>query len=192
MANVMKVPPKFEKESEYENWKRDISIWRELTDLEKGKQALAIHLSLSGRARIASSEIELAELKKDNGVETLLMKLDDLFLQDEGRRKFAVFHEMYNLRRSADTSVHEFICTFEHVSYNFASLKMNLPDAVMAFMLLASCNFAENEVQLVMSAISDVTYENMKAAIKRIFGGGAHGNYFSKAVKVLVSLQRPT
>ena len=36
-------------------------------------------------------------------------------------------------------------------------------------MLLASSNSNENELQLVMSAITDVTYANMKSAFKRIF-----------------------
>ena len=39
----MKLPPKFEKDEEYESWKRDLFIWRELTDLAKFKHALAVH-----------------------------------------------------------------------------------------------------------------------------------------------------
>ena len=39
----------------------------------------------------------------------------------------------------------------------------------MAFMLLASCRLADNEQQLVMSAIVGATYETVKTALKRIF-----------------------
>ena len=45
------------------------------------------------------------------------------------------------------------------------------PDAAMVFMLLASCNLPDKEVQLVMSAIQDVTYVKIKSAIKRIYVG---------------------
>ena len=59
-----KWPPKLESDAAYESRKRDIGIWCELCDLSKEKQALEIHLSLTGRARIASSEISVENLKK--------------------------------------------------------------------------------------------------------------------------------
>ena len=100
-----KCPPRFESESEYENWKKDIQIWCGLTDLAKDKQALAIHLSLTGRARTASSEIELAVLKSENGVKSIIEKLDSLFLPDKGRRQFTAFHNLYNYRRNNNNTV---------------------------------------------------------------------------------------
>lgn len=75
--------PRFENDETYENWKRDIGIWCELTELAKGKQALAIHLSLSGRARAASSEIDVADLKKDTGVEIYHYKPSACLHQDQ-------------------------------------------------------------------------------------------------------------
>lgn len=166
-----KWPPKFVDESAYENWKKDIGIWCELTELKKEKQALAIHLSLDGRARQASSELDLGVLKKDDGVDKLLEKLDGLFLVDKGRRQFAAFQDLYHLRRSSDMEVRKFVSVFEHTYFKFTSQGMSLPDPVMAFMLLASCRLGDSEQQLVMSAISDVSYSNMKGALNRIFAG---------------------
>ena len=65
----------------------------------------------------------------------------------------------------------EFITEFEHTYFKFTKQGMTLPDSVMAFMLLASCNLSDNEQQLVMSAISEVTLKNMKGALSRIFHG---------------------
>ena len=48
--------------------KKDIEIWCELTDLAIEKPALAIHLVLTGRARVASSKLEVTELKAEEGV----------------------------------------------------------------------------------------------------------------------------
>ncbi|KAK3874911.1 hypothetical protein Pcinc_020228 [Petrolisthes cinctipes] len=179
MACSTKWPPKLESGSSYENWKKDIDIWCELTDLPKKKQALAIHLSLSGRARVATSEIDAADLKQDTGVQTLLMKLDGLFLVDKGRRQFAAFHELYNYRRAGDVSVRKFVAEFEHTYFQFKKQDMELPDSVMAFMLLASCNLSDGEQQLVMSAITDVTYANMKSALNRIFAGEICGQKYA-------------
>ena len=61
---------------------------------------------------------------------------------------------------------------------------MILPDPVIAFMLLASCKFTDSEVQLIMSAITEVTYDNMKSALKRIFGSDIGNKYFNKETKV--------
>ena len=136
------------------------------------RKALAVHLSLSGRARLATSEIPVNDLKKDNGVEAIIDKLDSLFLPDKSWRQFSAFNKLYNLRRKSGTTVKEFICEFDHVYYEFTQKDMELPDSVIAFMLLASCSFSGNEMQLVMSAITDVQYSSMKSAIQRIFEGG--------------------
>lgn len=165
-----KWPPKLNNDASYENWKRDIAIWCELTDFTAPKQALAIHLSLSGRARTASSEIKVDDLKKDTGVKTLIEKLDTLFLPEKGRRQFTAFHKLYNLRRKENVGIVEFVAEFEHVYFNFKTEEMTLPDPVMAFMLLASCKMSESDVQLVMSAVNDVKYDTMKATLIRIFG----------------------
>ena len=78
---------------------QDIKIWCELTNLPKTKRAFAIHLSLAGRARTASSELSVANLKKETGVDILIAKLDATFLPNKGRQQFSVFNELYNLRR---------------------------------------------------------------------------------------------
>ena len=171
MASSSKCPPRFVGECNYEHWRKDIEIWCKLTDLPKKKQALAIHLSLEGRARLASSEITIAELESDDGVKSLLTKLDGLFLADAGRRKYTAFQDLYNLRRQDDQDIRTFVSIFEHTYFLFTTQGMSLPDPVMAFMLLASCKLSDNEQQLVMSAIANITYENMKIALNRIFSG---------------------
>ncbi|KAK3887825.1 hypothetical protein Pcinc_008076 [Petrolisthes cinctipes] len=67
---------------------------------------------------------------------------------------------------------------------------MELPDSVMAFMLLASCTLSDGEQQLVMSAITDVTYANMKSALNRIFAGEICGQKYAP-VPVSVAKSEP-
>ena len=165
-----RTPPKLLNEMLYEQWKKDVAIWGLLTDLPQKKQALAIHLSLSGRARAASSELTVDELNSDDGVKELIRKLDKIFLPDEGRRKFSAFCELYNLRRHDGVSINDFVSEFEHCYYKFKENDMTLPDPVMAFMLLASCGLDERDVQLVMSGVAEVSFKNMKDALKRIYG----------------------
>ena len=90
-GNVFKNPPSFTTDGNYESWKKDIAIWCKLTDIAKEKQALAIHLVLTGKARQASSEVEISDLGKPDVVEYLIRKLDQLFLMDESCRQFRAF-----------------------------------------------------------------------------------------------------
>ena len=60
----------------YDVWRKDINIWTRLTDLDKKKQALAIHLSLNERARQATSELEVEKLECDDGIKNLIERLD--------------------------------------------------------------------------------------------------------------------
>ena len=84
--------------------------------MPKGKQALAIHLSLSGRACSVSQKIDADNLKKEDGIQTLLNKLDNLFLADKGRRWYVAFHRLSNFRTADSVEVGKFICEFEHIS----------------------------------------------------------------------------
>ena len=82
-----KCPPELDSEEDYDNWKEDVLTWCELTDLPKNKHALAVQLSLSGRARHAAKQVSRNKLKTDGGVDVLLKKLGEAFLQDQGRRR---------------------------------------------------------------------------------------------------------
>ena len=109
-SSNMKNPPVFkEDEMDYEQWKKDIDLWTLLTDLPKAKMAIAIHLSLTGRARKASSELTANELKAENGTKTLLEKLDRVFLQDKNWRCFNNYLAFENCRREDGTSIEEFL-----------------------------------------------------------------------------------
>ena len=61
-----KCPPVFEENSDYDTWKKDIELWEAFTDLPADKCGIAVHLSLKGRARSASSELSVSELKSDD------------------------------------------------------------------------------------------------------------------------------
>ena len=168
MAPNMKMPPALEDEDAYEVWKEDLAIWCDLTDLPANKHALAVRLVLTGRAKDAASQVNMDDLKKDNGVKLLLQKLDSIFLVEKGRRQFSVFNDLYNFQRS-NMDISGFVSGFEHVYFKFTQQGMTLPDTVLAFMLLRAANLSDVERKLVMSAINDVTYNNMKNALKRVF-----------------------
>ena len=74
-----KTPPIFSDNNDYEVWKKEIGLCCECTDVAKSKQGIAIHLSLTGRARQAISELAVYELKFDDGVNTFSPNLIEYF-----------------------------------------------------------------------------------------------------------------
>ena len=168
MATTMKMPPPLEDEDSYEVWKEDLQIWCDLTDIPVEKQALAVHLTLTGRARAASQQVKREDLKKSTGVKTLLTKLDSEFLVEKGRRQFAAFNAFHNYTRTTD-DMGTFVSGFENVYFKFTQQGMTLPDTVLAFMLLRAGNLEEVDRKVIMSSIKEVTYANMKSSLKRVF-----------------------
>lgn len=81
-AGNYKNPPPFDEKTAYESWKNEVEIWRRVTDLDKKKQALAVTLSLTGRARDSALEISAEDLNADTGMQTLIAKLDSVFLKE--------------------------------------------------------------------------------------------------------------
>ena len=67
-----KSPPILSDEKGYDVWRNEISMWQLVTDLDQKKQALAVTLCFSGRAREAALEIKAEELNTNNGTKILL------------------------------------------------------------------------------------------------------------------------
>ena len=87
MASVIKNPPLLDDIENYEQWKEDVLMWKEITDLSKSKQALAVHLTLKGQAREVANQVSTADKKKENGLDILLEKLDESFLREPEKKE---------------------------------------------------------------------------------------------------------
>ena len=64
----------------YRKWQEKIEFWLRLTRLPKKSRALALCLSLSGRAEEASKQIPKDSLQSADGIKVLFAKLDTLYL----------------------------------------------------------------------------------------------------------------
>ena len=161
---IFKLPTLKEDGANYECWKKDIDIWcHAASGLDGVKQAIAIHLSLAGKARTATSELDLKNAAEATAVKTIIEKLDKLFLPEKGVRQFNAFCGLFNLRKKEECAMTNFISEFEHTVFTFKQEGMVLPDAVMAFMLLASCNLSDSDSHLVMTEIFNVTFSSAAA-----------------------------
>ena len=89
----------------YENWKKEIKIWQVFTDLPKKKQGRAIYLALSGKAREAVLELNIEKLNDDSGVDNVLKRLVELFLQDSNQSAYMAYHKFEKFQRSPDMDI---------------------------------------------------------------------------------------
>ena len=82
-------PPRFDKRKSYELYRKEVSAWREVTDLPNTKQGIVIALSLGeddDRRHIKESifdQISIEILKTDGGFTVVLIFLDSLLVKDD-------------------------------------------------------------------------------------------------------------
>ena len=153
---MQKNPPVLTDESCYQTWVRDIKVWRMLTDLKKEKYGPAIYLSIFGKARDAVSAIETEDIGKENGADTILKKLDEIYLKDKNTRAYLAFKTFYNFRRTAGMPISEFVVDFERYNNEMKRYEMTLPDNVLAFMMLTAANIEEDNEKLVRATVTDL------------------------------------
>ena len=167
---VVKLPVLNSDGDNYESWKNDVKYWCYASSFPTIKQAIAIHLSLSGKARAATKQLKLLADSDVDPVDQIFEKLDNLFLDEKEFRQFKAFRNIVFLRRSEDCSIPDFIAKFEDLVFDCSVEDMQLPDPVPANLLLLFRNLSESQNQMVLSSLSPITYKGMRSALLRIFG----------------------
>ena len=102
----------------YELFKQKLLPWREVTDLSKDKQGVAIALSLpeEDKNKIQEkvfNEIGLDKLKQDDGLDTLIQFLYGILLKDELSDSLEKLEEFEAFQRASGQSITEYISTFD-------------------------------------------------------------------------------
>ena len=72
MATRNTPPPVFSEDISWLDYKKELKIWQALTDLPAKKQGPNLYLSLTGKAREAALELDIAVISKDDGLEKIL------------------------------------------------------------------------------------------------------------------------
>ena len=158
-ASYTKAPPALSNSKSYGDWKKLIKIWKEVTSLDKSKQALALVLSLEGEAQDAALQIESTDLSKDEGVDILLNRLDKLYTKDVLSEKYAALEAFETYRRPATLSIRDFMTEFDKRYFKIKSLSTTMSDDLLAYRLLKAANLSSNHEQLVKATVTDLNYD---------------------------------
>ena len=167
--SVIKNPPVLEDLENYEQWKEDVLMWVEVTDLQKSKQALAVHLTLKGQAKEVANQVSTEDKKKEDGLKLLLAKLDDAFLKEPERRKFMAYQDFEECVRKDDMSICDFMREFDTKYFKMKVKQMELPDEVLAFRLVKNCKLTDVQRDQVMASTKPLSFTEVRATLKRMF-----------------------
>ena len=173
MASVIKNPPTLDDVENYERWKEDVLMWKEVTDVSKNKQALVVHLTLKGQAREVANQVSTDDKRKDNGLELLLDKLDEAFLKEPERRKFMAYQNFEECTRKDGVPICDFMREFDAKYYKMKEKGMVLPDEVLAFRLVKNCKLTEVQKDQVMASTKPLSFKEVRATLKRMFESSA-------------------
>ena len=74
------------------------------------------------------SRLSSTDLNKDDELNILLNKLDELFKIEQTQDSYYTYTQFNNLSQSKEMDISEYILEFEHLNDKMLKLKLKLPD----------------------------------------------------------------
>ena len=163
----------------YERYKQELAAWRRITDVPKKNQGIAVALTLpcehtSGIRGRVFEELEVAELAKETGLDTLIDFMNKHLSKDNLTDTYEKFEKFEDFSRAGDMTIVQYISEF-HQRYNrLLKLNMTLPMPILAFKLLKCAKLTKEEHMLVLTGVNfdekDNLYEQAKTSLKKFLG----------------------
>ena len=169
MSRSYKNPPEMRDDLLYVDWKRELAIWTDFTDLDKNKQGPAVFLTLKGKAReTVLADIDITKLKGDDGVKCITDVLDSLYVKNAADSAFSSFDNFITFKRPASMSIKDYLIEFNLRLKKVQSHKMELPEGIQAYYLLYCANLTAEQTSLCRATCSNLTFKDMKEQIERV------------------------
>ena len=162
-------PPEFSESLSWTDYKKEIKIWQALTTLDAAKQGPCLYLSLKGKAREAALELDIDKIKGEDGVEIILKRLDDLYLEDTTQTAYLAYQNFETFKRPETMNMKDYLVKFEQLYTKIKDHEMELPDGVLAYRVLNSANLTNEQMTLCRATMVDLKYNDMVKQLKRLF-----------------------
>ncbi|XP_053390667.1 uncharacterized protein LOC128553511 [Mercenaria mercenaria] len=172
-------PPLFGKGKNYERFKQELLAWKEITDLSKQKQSIAVALTLpeDDESQIREKvfdQLQLDELKGYDGLSVLIHFLDQHLAKDDLTDSLEQFEDFEDFKRLEGQSINEFVAMFDSKYRKIEKKNMTLPTEILAFKLLRKANISKEERLLVLTGMNyenkKTLYEEAKKSLKKFKG----------------------
>ena len=165
-----KHPPEMSEDMSYEDYKKEIKIWSEFTELPPEKKGPAIYFSLKGKYRATVlAEVDFDQIKTRDGVTTIFDCLDRLYAKNKAESSFSAFDDFIKFKRPETMSIKDYIIEFNLKLKKIQNHDMALPEGVLAYYLLECANLTKEQTSLCRATCNNLTYNDMKTQIERIY-----------------------
>ena len=166
--NPDKVPPPLSDSSSYQDWRKIVDLWGKFTTCAPAKQGMAVIFSLksSDQQKVLSLPTEV--ICADDGLNSVLKRLDELYLEDETLELYSSLEDFESYKRSSSTLINDFLIEFELKYGKIKTHGITYPEELLGFRLLKSANLSSSDEKLA-KATSDLKYPTMKLQLKRLF-----------------------
>lgn len=179
----MNLPPEPPTSDNYALWRKDIELWKKLTDTAVAKQGLALQYACrtnkkihEGVLNIDSEQVDCAE-----GINNVLKVLDELHNMDQKETALQCFQEFEALRRKDDETVPDFITRFK-ASVNKTKKNGNtFSDDLLAFKLLKTSNLPDTDQRIIRASATEFTFAGVEKILRRTY---ADSTYDAVPIKV--------
>ena len=166
----MKLPP--EPSDNYTLWRKDIEVWKKLTDTPKAKMGVALQYACRNKERLHEAVLNIPDEQVDGeeGITNVLKVLDELHCVDKRDSALRCYNDFESLIRKDRQNIADFILEFEAL-YNKAKTNGNqFSDDLLAYKLLKAANLSESDERMVKASTSKFEFKSIKETLKRTFG----------------------
>ena len=146
----MTISPPDVKGKTYEQFHLELEAWGEVPYLAKAKQGIVVALSLpegsgTGIRDKVFDEFSIADLKKDDGLDTLIKFMGTKLKKDDLAGSWEKFDDFEEYKRGKGPSVSDFISKFDQRYDRIAKKNMTLSPEISPFKLLKCVNLSKEE-----------------------------------------------
>ena len=173
--------PSLTKEKDYEQYKSEVELWQEVTEVNKEKQGVWLALALPDdhpdglKEKVLGPSVGNAKLKGAEGVKNLLAYLDGLYKKDTFVDLYDAYRRVERYQRGRNDTIEKYIVEFNSLVVDAEKKGMTYPQIIKAFKLLEGSRTSEMEKQMI---ITNVKYEQgnqnlvkqMEASMKKVSG----------------------
>ena len=169
----------------YELYKQELLAWREVTEVCRSKQGIVLALTLPNEEPFKVREnvlndLSLDELKRENGLDTLIEYLDVYLKKDDLSDRFEKYEDFENVQRTNEQNIREFIADFDSKYRKLWKMSINLPPEILAFKLLKTVNITKHQKMLVLTGVNfsnkETIYEDMKQSLRKFIGNSTENS----------------
>ena len=178
----MKSPPVLSDSSSYEDFKKEIEIWRLLKVCSAEEEGPMVFRTLTGKAKTAALRLTVKQIGAADGLDQILAEVDKVHLDEKNTRTFECLEKFEQFHRGSNVGITEFMLEFASLYSKLQDLKIEYPPEVVGYKLLKAARLSPDDERIVKATIETGKFcaETVEIQLKKVVG--------NKSMKVVPDL----